>query len=150
MMPRMPSTPRTMTMETTSGIGSLNGIAAQVRLPSISTPCSRRGRTPGLADFRFIALPRRLIDDAVEQFWIDRRVGRRRHGMARFHQFAVSAIVKRRARGAYLCDPGVKVAGSDRGDDEPHGGKAVAAELGGQSLICTRLVGQQVHMAGHP
>src|SRR5947207_3010936 len=85
-----------MTMPTTaplsSGSGSLNGTAAQLSLPSMSTSrlVHQRCRARRLRRARH-----RLIEDAVEEVWHDRAVGRRRHGLARLGQFGVAGVVKR-------------------------------------------------------
>ena len=97
-----------MTMPTTamlmSGSGSLNGIAAQLSLPSMSTSCLRGGDQapptpafPGPDDC--------LVDDALEQLRLDRAIGRRRHGFARLCQFGVAGIVERRPGAARLRRP---------------------------------------------
>src|SRR5437899_9109908 len=126
-----PSTAR-MTMTTTAaliiGSGSLSGIAAQVNLPSISTPCLRR-RTPGRAGARLFGPCRRLVDDALEQLWLDRAIGRRRRGFARLCQLRVAGIVERRPGPAHPSDPGIEIAGRNRLGDKPHLGQAVAAEI---------------------
>src|SRR5690242_1384631 len=109
----IPSTAR-MTMTTTtpviSAIGSWNGIAAQVSLPSISTSRLLRRRTPGRAG-GLVGTRRRLVDDVVEQLGLGRAIRRRRHGFARLRQFCVAGIVEHRAPAARLPDPGVEIAG---------------------------------------
>src|SRR5579863_621879 len=106
------START-TMATTapliSGSGSLNGIAAQVSLPSISASRVRRPRR-GRADARLCAARYRLVEDAVEQLGIDRAIGRRRHGLAGLCQGGVAGIVERCPRAARARHPGVEIA----------------------------------------
>src|SRR5712691_10443509 len=99
MSPSTVTMTRTTTAPVNSGIGSLNGIAAQLSLPSISA--SRRRR-------------HRLVDDAFEQLRHDRAIGRRWHGLARFRQFGIAGIVERRAGAAYPGDPAVEIAGRHR------------------------------------
>src|SRR5277367_2571942 len=128
----IPSTAR-MTIPTTpiaySGRGWSNGIAAQFSLPSISTPCLWRRRAPGRTNACLFGTCHRLLDDAVEQLGLDRAVGRRRHGYARLCQFGVGGIVERGPGAAHFCNPGVEIAGRHRLGNEPHVGKAVAAEI---------------------
>src|ERR1700746_2221942 len=95
---------RTTTPMAYSGRGWSNGMAAQVRLPSISTSYLPRRRTPGRTGGPF-GFPRRLLDDAVEQLGLDRAVGRRRHGYAGLCQCGVGGIVERGAGAARLRDP---------------------------------------------
>src|SRR6266481_4120708 len=101
-----------MTMTTTaaanSGIGSLNGIAAQLSLPSISASRLRCRRTPGLAGARLFGAQRRLVDDALEELRVDRAIGPRRHGLARLRQIGVAGIVERRPGGARRRHPTVE------------------------------------------
>src|ERR1700722_19092520 len=130
-----------MTMPTApmaySGSGWSSGIAAQVNLPSISTPRLLYRWTPSRAGFRpHPPLPRtrgrvreggtrdRLVDDALEQVRPDRAIGRRRHRFARLCQLRVTGIVERRPGAAHLRDPGVEIAGGHRFGDKPHVGKA--------------------------
>src|SRR5690349_23319778 len=107
-----------MTMPTTpmaySGSGWSNGIAAQVNLPSISTPRLLCRWTPSRSRARLPGTRHRLVDDALEQVGLDRAIGRRRHRLARFCQLRVAGIVERRPGAAHLRDPGVEVAGRHR------------------------------------
>src|SRR6185312_10971893 len=88
-----------MTMPTTaplsSGSGSLNGIAAQLSFPSMST--SRRPaprRTPVRTDACFSGTRHRHVDDALEQVRFYRAIGCGRHGLARLCQLGVAGIVE--------------------------------------------------------
>src|SRR5271167_1583357 len=125
-----PSTAR-MTRTTTpmaySGRGWSNGIAAQVRLPSISASYLPRRRAPGRTNARLFGTRHCLLDNVFEELGLDRAVGRRRHGLARLCQFGVGGIVERRAGAARLRDPAVGVTGRHRPANEPHVRKAVAA-----------------------
>src|ERR1700731_5359870 len=131
-----------MTMTTTAalmiGSGSLNGIAAQVSLPSMSTPCLLHRRTPGRAGARLFGTRDRLVDDALEQVGLDRAIGRRWHGFAWFCQGGVAGIVERRPGPTHLRDPGIEIAGRHRLGDKPHLGKAIAAEICRQAGIFAR------------
>src|ERR1700730_19151409 len=122
-----------MTRRTTAmlmiGSGSLNGIAAQLSLPSISTSRLPRRRTPSRAGPRLFGTRERLVDDALEQLRLYRAIGCRRHGLARLCQLRVTGIVEGGAGAAHLRDPGIEVAARDRLGDKPHLGKAVAAEI---------------------
>src|SRR5438874_13651370 len=106
----IPSTTR-ITMPTTpiaySGSGCWNGIIDQLSLPSISASCLRCRRTPGRAGAQLFGIERRLVDDELEQLRVDRAIGRRRHGLARFRQFGIAGNVERRSRAAHLRDPTV-------------------------------------------
>src|SRR5512132_486532 len=141
------------TMATTatliSGSGSLNGITAQLSLPSISTSRLLPWRTPGRADTRLFATRYRLVDDALEQHRRDRTVGRCRHGLARLCQLRIAGIVERRPGAPHPRDPGVEIAGRHRLGDEPHLGKAVTAEICRKPGVFTRLVREQVEVGGH-
>ena len=83
------------------------------------------------------------------RFGLDRAIGRRRHGLARLCQFGVAGIVERRPGAAHLRDPGVEIAGRHRFGDEPHLGKAVAAEICREAGKFARLVREQVEVGGH-
>src|SRR5271165_1522348 len=111
------------------GKGWSNGIAAQVKLPSISASRLPLRRTPGLAGVRFLGIEGRLVDDAVKQLGVDRAIGRRRHRYAWLCQRGITGHVERRSRGPGLRDPAGEVSRRHRLDDKPHIGKAVAAEI---------------------
>src|SRR5262245_40755756 len=136
-----------MTMPTTaplsSGSGSLNGIAAQVSLPSMSTSrvthCRIRGSRTRC----------RLVEDALEQLRFDGAIGGGRYVLARLCQFGVAGIVEAGSGAARLLEPSVEIAGGHRLGDEPHVGKAVAAEHCRKPGIFARLVGEQTQMRGH-
>src|ERR1700758_5503736 len=117
-----------MTMPTTaplsSGSGSLNGIAAQVNLPSMSTSCLTQRRTPVRADAGLFGTRHRRIEDALEQLRLHRAIGRGRHGFARLCQLGVAGNVEGGSGAAHLLEPSVEIAGRHRLDDEPHLGKA--------------------------
>src|SRR5438874_8859901 len=118
----IPTTAR-MTIRTTAaliiGSGSLNGIAAKLSLPSISTSRLLRRRTPGRAGGPF-GTRDRLVEDALEEFGVDRAIGRRRHGFTRLRQFGVAGVVERRPGAARHRDPAAEIARRHRLDDEPH------------------------------
>src|SRR5215467_10506965 len=120
-----------ITMRTTAmlmrGSGSLNGIASQVSLPSMSTSRLMQRRTRGPADARLSGTRHRPVDDALEQLRLHRAIGCRRHGLARLCQLGVAGIVEGGSGAAHLLDPGVEIAGRHRLDGEPHLGKALAA-----------------------
>src|SRR3954453_8799064 len=90
-----PSTPRTAPPPATNAIGSWNGMASQFSLPSISA--SRlllHRRTPSTGGSRLLGYRRRVLDNALEQGRVGRAIRRRRHGVGRFGQCAVSGIVE--------------------------------------------------------
>src|SRR6476659_5631366 len=122
MNPRMARMMMTTTAPLTSGSGSLSGIAAQVSFPSMSTSgLTWRARLSGTRH--------RLIDDAFEQLRLDRTIGRGWHGLARLCQFGVAGCVEGGPGAEHLRKPGIEIAGGHRLHDEPHPGKAVAAEI---------------------
>src|ERR1700730_11952192 len=131
------------------GSASLNGIAAQLSLPSMSTPCLLHRWTPGRAGARLFGARDRLVDDALEQLRLDRAIGRRRLGFARLCHFGIARIVECRPGAARLCDPGVEIAGWHCLGDKLHLGKAVATEICRKAGILARLVGEQVEVGGH-
>src|SRR5207253_5032977 len=111
-----------MTMTTTasakSATGSLNGMAAQVSLPSISPARLLHRRAPGRAGGP-LGTGCRLVDDALEEFGVDRAIGHRRHRLARLCQFGVTGIIQRRPGTARRGDPAFKIAGRHCLGDEP-------------------------------
>src|SRR6516164_2197848 len=142
-----------MTMRTTAmlmrGSGSLNGIASQLSLPSMSTSSLTQWWTPGPAARRASGTRRRLVQDALEQLRVHRVIGRGRYGLARLCQLGVAGIVEPGSGAARLREPGVEIAGGHRLGDEPHVGKTVAAEHGRKPGILARLVGEKVEMRDH-
>src|SRR5215469_1380582 len=103
-----------MTMPTTaplsSGSGSLNGIAAQLSFPSMSTSRLAQQRTPGRAPPRFSGgSGSRLVDDALEQLRFDRAICRGRHGLARLRQFGIAGLVESRSSAAHLGEPRIEI-----------------------------------------
>src|SRR5262245_34131957 len=96
-----------------SGSGSLNGIAAQVSRPSMSTSRLTRRRTIVRTDARFSGTGHRLIDDAFEHLRIDGAIGRRRNGLARLRQFGVADSIKGGSGTAHLLQPRLEIAGRD-------------------------------------
>src|SRR5215831_18028524 len=102
-----------MTMRTTAmlmiGSGSLNGIASQLSLPSMSASRVTHCRTR-----------RRLVEDALEQPGLHRAIGCGRHVFARFCQLGVTDIVEGGSGAARLIEPRVEIGGRHRSDDEPH------------------------------
>src|SRR5262249_28794807 len=132
-----------MTMPTTaplsSGSGSLNGIASQLSLPSISTSRLAQRRTPGPSDARLSRTRHRLVDDALEQLRVHRAIACGRHGLARLCQLGVAGIVEGGSGTARLLDPGFEIIGRHRLDDKPHLGKSVAAEICRKAGILARL-----------
>src|SRR6516165_5869449 len=137
-----------MTMPTTaplsSGSGSLNGIAAQLSFPSMSTSRLAPRGTPVRTNARFSGTRDRLVDDALEQVRFYRAIGCGRHGLARLCQLGVASIVEGGSCAADMLKPRSEIAGGYRLGDEPHVGKAVAAEHCRKPGIFTRLVGEQV------
>src|SRR5437016_1506716 len=129
MVTRTPSTTTATTPALISGSGSLNGIAAQVSLPNISTSRLQCRWAPGCAGSRVAVSRRCLVEDALEQVRLDRAISRWRHGLAGLCQGGITGVVKRGPRAAHLLHPGGEVAGRQRLDHEPHVGKAVAAEI---------------------
>src|SRR5262249_34207881 len=140
-----------ITMRTTAmltrGSGSLNGIASQLSLPSMSTSrvMYRRSRP---ADTH-VSGARRLVEDALEHFPFHRAIGCGRHGLARLCQLSPAGIVESRSGAARLLDPSVEIASGHRFGDEPHVGKAVAAEICRKAGIFARVVGEKVEMRDH-
>src|SRR5262245_58481924 len=90
------------------GSGSLNGIAAQVSFPSMSTSGLSGWRTPGPTERRASGTCRRLVQDALEQFWCHRAIGCGRYGFARLGQLGIAGIVESRPGAARLLDPSVE------------------------------------------
>src|SRR5262245_54851596 len=129
MSARMARMTRPTTAPLSSGSGSLNGIAAQLSLPSMSTSRVTKRRTRGPAATRLSGARHRPVDDALEQLRLRRAVGCGRHGLARLCQLGVAGIVEGGSGAAHLLDPGVEIAGRHRLDDEPHLGEAVATEI---------------------
>src|SRR5436309_15841785 len=80
-----------ITAPLSSGSGSLNGIAAQLSRPSMSTSRLTYRRTPRP---RLSRTRHRLIDDAFEQLRFDRAVGFGRHVLARLRQLGVAGFVE--------------------------------------------------------
>src|SRR5262252_916414 len=145
------STTRT-TMRTTAmlmrGSGSLNGIASQLSLPSMSTSrVMYRWSRP--ADTRVSGAGRRLVEDALEQLRFHRAIGCRRYRFARLGQLSVTGIVESRPGAARLLDPSVEIVGGYRLGDEPHVGKTVAAEHCRKAGIFAWVVGEKVEMSDH-
>src|SRR4029077_18915722 len=99
-----------MTMRITAmlmrGSGSLNGIAAQVSFPSMSTSRLIRWRTPGAATSR-VPGTRRLVEDALEQLRVYRAIGCSRYVLARLCQFGVAGIVEAGSAAARLREPSI-------------------------------------------
>src|SRR5215831_20142796 len=147
-----PSTTR-ITMRTTAmltrGSGSLNGIASQLSLPSMSTSSLTRWWTRGAPDSRVSGTRHRLVEDALEQLRVHGAIGCGRHGLARLCQLGVAGIVEAGSGAARLLEPGVEIAGRHRLDYKPHVRKAVAAEHCRKAGILARLVGKKVEMRDH-
>src|SRR4030081_567871 len=111
------STVRITTMTTAmviSGSGSLNGVAAQLRLPNISTSRLLCRRTPGRAGSRLFGTRRCLVENALEQLRLDRAIAHWRHGLARLHQRGVAGRVEGLPNAAYLLQPRAEIALPDR------------------------------------
>src|SRR5262245_57949089 len=134
---------RPTTAPLSSGSGSLNGIASQVSLPSMSTS---RGTHCRISGFR---TRRRLVEDALEQLRFDRAIGYGRHGPARLCQLGVAGMVEGGSGAARVLKPGVEIASRHRLDDEPHVRKTVAAKHCRKAGIFARLVGEEVEMSDH-
>src|SRR6202030_1976118 len=102
-----------MTMRTTAmlmiGSGSLNGIASQLSLPSMSTSCLTQRWTPGPGGAHLSGTHDRLIDDALKQVRIHRTIGCWRDGLARLCQLGVAGIIERRSGGSCLLEPNVEI-----------------------------------------
>src|SRR4029077_11573276 len=128
---------------------SLNGIAAQVSLPSMSTSRLIHWRTPGAATRRVSGARRRLVEDALEQLGFHRAIGCSRYVLARFCQFSVAGIIEAGSGAACLREPSVEIGGGHRLDDEPHPGKAVAAEICRKARILARLIREEVEVCDH-
>src|SRR5215471_13592141 len=134
---------RPTTAPLSSGSGSLNGIASQVSLPSMSISRVTHCRSSG---FR---TRRRLVEDALEQLGFDRAIGCGWYGFARLGQLSVTGIVESGSGAAHLFEPNVEIAGRHRLDYKPHVGKTVAAEHRREAGILARLVGKKVEMCDH-
>src|ERR1700693_698255 len=102
MVTRMASTATATTAALISGSGSLNGIAAQLSLPNISTSRLQCRWAPGCAGSRVVISRRCLVEDALEQVWFDRAIRRWRHGLAGLCQSGKAGVVKRGSRAAHL------------------------------------------------
>src|SRR6516162_4688235 len=123
---RMARMMMTTTAPLTSGSGSLNGIAAQVSFPSISTSGLMRWRIRGPVDAPLSRTSNGLIDDALEELRVDRAIGLGWHVLARLCELGVGGIVKDGSGAARLIKPRLEIAGGHRLHDELHPGKAVA------------------------
>src|SRR5262249_1038690 len=134
-MARM-TTPTTAPLS--SGSGSLKGIASQLSFPSMSASRLAPRRTR-----------HSLIDNPFDQLRLNWPLGCGRHGFARLRQLGVAGIVEGGSAASHLLEPRVEIGGRHRLDDEPHLGKAVAAEVCRQAGKLTRLVRKQVEMRGH-
>src|SRR6516225_441194 len=143
-----------MTMRTTAmlmrGSGALNGIASQLSFPNMSTSRLAPRRTPVRTDARFSGTCHRLVDDALEQVRFYRAIGCGRHGLARLCQLGVASIVEGGSCAADMLKPRIEIAGGHRLGDEPHIGKAVAAEHCRNSGILARPVREKAQMRRHP
>src|SRR5262249_35741256 len=142
-----------MTMTTTaplaSGSGSLNGMAAQVSFPSMSTSGLMRWRTRGPVDAPRSGTGNGLIDDAFEQLRVDRAIGRWLHVFARLCELGVGGIVEGGSGAAHLIKPSLEIAGGHRLHDELHPGKAVAAVVCRNAGKLARVVREKVEVSGH-
>src|SRR5262249_38761550 len=142
-----------MTMRTTAmlmiGSGSLNGIAAQVSLPSMSTSRVTHYWRTRPDDTRVSGGRLGLVEDALEQLGFDRAIGCRRHVSAGLCQLGVTGIVEAGSGAARLIEPSVEIAGRHRFDNEPHPGKTVAAEICRKARILARLVSEEMEVRGH-
>src|SRR5262252_2631654 len=142
-----------MTMRTTAmlmrGSGSLNGIASQLSLPSMSTSSLTQWWTPGPAARRASGTRRRLVQDALEQLRVHRVIGCGWYSLARLCQLGVAGVVEPGSGAARLREPGVEIVGGHRLGNEPHVGKTVAAEHCRKAGIFTRVVGEKVEMRDH-
>src|SRR6516165_3446067 len=147
-----PSTAR-MTMSTTAmlmrGSGSLNGIASQLSLPSMSTSSLTRWWTPCAPDSRVSGARHRLIEDALKQLRLNRAIGCWWYVLTRLCQLGVAGIVEAGSGAARLLEPSVEIAGRHRLGDESHVRKTVAAEHCRKAWIFARLVGEKVEMRDH-
>src|SRR6185503_16991204 len=133
----IPSATRTTAATTAalmSGSGSLKGIAAQLSLPSISTPFPGHRRAPARVDIYLRGSRRSPVEDALEQVWGDRPISDRR-SQARLCQLGKAGVVERRAGAPRLPQPGVELARRHGLDHEAHVGEVAAAEVGRDSLI---------------
>src|SRR6516162_10192413 len=142
-----------MTMPTApiaySGSGWSSGIAAQLNLPSMSASRLPRRWTPGCAGWPS-GTRHGLLDNTVEQLGLHRTIGFRRHRLARFCQFGIGGKIECRSRASDLSDPAVEIAGRHCLGDEPHFGKAVAAEHCRKPGEFAGRVREQVQVGGHP
>src|SRR4051794_12062698 len=93
---------RTTTNPLNSGSGSLNGIAAQLSLPSMSTSGLMVRRTRGTAGAPLSRTCHRLVEDALEQLRPHRAIGLGRHGFARLCQLGIGGIVEGGAGATHL------------------------------------------------
>src|SRR5215831_20558920 len=125
------STARTTMMTTrpvTNAIGWSKGIAAQVSLPSMSASCLLDRPAPGhRVGPRLAGARDGLVDNVLEEFVLNRPVGRRRHGFARLRQRGIGPLIEHRPGAAHLRDPSFEVRRRHRFGGEPHVGEAVAA-----------------------
>src|SRR6516225_1345620 len=142
-----------MTIRTTAmlmiGSGSLNGIASQLSLPSMSASRVTHYWRIRPADTRVSGARRCLAEDALEQLGFHRAIGCGRHVLARLCQLSVAGIVEAGSGAARLLEPSVEIAVGHRLDDEPHPGKTVAAEICRKARILARLVGEEMEVRGH-
>src|SRR5580658_8444726 len=141
-MTRTARTTRPTAAPLISGSGSLNGIADQLSLPSISTSLLRAHA--GISRTRHSSL-----EDVFEQLRLDRAISFRRHVFARLCQLGIAGIVEAGSCAARLRKPGVEIAGRHRLHDKSHPGKTVAAEIRRQARILTRGVGEKIQMRDH-
>src|SRR5271168_2839439 len=110
-----------MPSEAPRSIGSLNGMASQVSLPSILLL-----HLHGLAR---LSRTRRGMDDALEQVLGDPAIGRNRQGLTGFGERGEAFRIERVALAARGIDPFGELVRRHRIDGEMHVGETVAAEL---------------------
>src|SRR4029077_4422717 len=132
------------------GSGSLNGIASQLSLPSMSTSSLTRWRTPCAPDSRVSGTRHRLVENVLKQLRHNRAIGCWWYVLTRLCQLGVPGIVKGGSSATHLLEPSVEIAGGHRLGDEPHVGKACAAEQCRKPGILTWPVGEQAQMRRHP
>src|SRR6516225_2572656 len=142
-----------MTMRTTVmlmiGSGSLNGIAAQVSFPSMSTSGLARWRTRFPIDASVPGACDRPVDDAFEHLRVDRAIGLWRHVLARLCELGVGGIVEDGSGAARLIKPRLEIASGHRLHDELHPGKAVAAVVCRNAEKLAGVVREKVEVRGH-
>src|SRR3954465_8948618 len=102
-----------------------------------------------MSELRWIGRLYSGAQNAVEQVGSDRAVSERRNRAARLGQISIGLRVEQRTGTARRGYPLCKAFGWHSLDVEAHIGETIAAELGRQSPVCSRMVRLQVKARHH-